>query len=138
MKLACITSAVCAALMLCALAVLPARVCLTNGSNHVFYCGTSSADCREYKPVFNSEAERLLLLNVCGESAEYKDLDIESYLQSVEGKILFSERTDNAVNYYCSAKLPYSVIIKGYSVNLHICVRENDVKVGTPIIFGGY
>lgn len=127
-----------AAVMLCALAVLPPRVCFADGGSHVFFVGTSSADCREYRPSFNCEAERLFLLNVCGESAEYKDFDMESYLKRIGGKVLFCERCEDSENYYCSAPLPYSVRIKGYTVNLQICIKNDTAKLGTPIIFGGY
>lgn len=136
--MACIASVACAAIILCALAFLPPRVCFSDGENHMFICGTSSADCVEVKPLINAEAERLFLKNVCGESAEYPDFDMQSYLKKVGGKILFCERTEDSVNYYCSAKLPYSVQLKGQTVNLQICVRENGIKLGTPIIFGGY
>lgn len=138
MKLACIVSAACAAVILCALAFLPSRVCFADGRNHIFICGTSSADCIEYKPVLNCEAERLFLKNICGESAEYKDFDLEKYLEKVNGRILFTEKVEGCTNFYCSARLPYSVQIKGQTVNLQVCVRGDGVKVGTPIIFGGY
>ncbi len=137
-KIACIASAACAAIILCALALLPPRVCFADGNNHAFVLGSSSADCVEYKPRANCEMERLFLKDVCGESAEYADTDIEGYLQKFGGRVLFCETAGDSINYYCSAKLPYSVQIKGQTVNLQICVRENGVKLGTPIIFGGY
>lgn len=138
MKFALAASVFFAAVMLCALTVLPPRVCFSGGKNHRFICGSSSADCFEYQTGKFCEAERLAVKDVCGESAEYDDFDLDSFLRSVQGKVLFCERAENTVNYYCSAKLPYSVYIKGYTVNLQICLRENGAKVGTPIIFGGY
>lgn len=120
------------------MAAAPARVCFEGGENYTFYCGHSSADCREVHPVLNAEAERLLLKDVCGESAEYKSLNIEEYLKSVNGKVLFEEKTGDSVNYYCSADFPYSVNLYGQEVNLHICVKEDRVKIASPIIFGGY
>ncbi len=138
MKIACIASAACAAIILFALALFPARVCLANGKNHAFIIGSSSADCIEYFPRTNCELEMLFIKNICGESAEFEEFDREEYLESVGGKILFCETAGDSVNYYCSARLPYSVRLKGQTVNLQICVRDGGVKLGTPIIFGGY
>ena len=127
-----------AIMIVAALLVFPSRVCFAGGENYTFYCGTSSADCREVHPAFNAEIERLLLSDVCGESVEYKDFDLDSYLKKVNGKIVFIEELSDSVNYYCTADLPYSVDIRGATINLHVCVRESSVKVASPIIFGGY
>lgn len=128
----------CTALIAMALIVFPARVCFSDGENYTFYCGTSSADCREVRATFNAEIKRLLLTDVCGESVEYKNFDLGSYLEQVDGKIMFTEELSDSVNYYCTANLPYSVNINGYTINLHVCVRKDRVKVASPIIFGGY
>lgn len=138
MKIASFMTVLLAAAFMAAFAVMPARLCFKGGKNYTFYLGTSSKDCSEYHPAFNAEAERLLVRDVCGESAEYDSLDIDGFLKSVNGKILFEERLDGMVNYYCTADLPYSCTLYGKRINLHICVRENGVKVGSPIIFGGY
>ena len=133
-----IITILCAALIVLAIAVFPSRVCFEGGENYTFYCGTSSADCKEVRPTFNAEIERLLLADVCGESVEYKNFDLKAYLKKVNGKIMFTEELSDSVNYYCTADLPYSVDIGGYKINLHVCVREDGVKVASPIIFGGY
>lgn len=127
-----------AAIIAAALIVFPSRVCFEGGDNYTFYCGTSSADCREVHPSFNAELERLFLTEVCGESAEYGALDLDGYLKEVNGKVVFTEELSDSVNYYCTADLPYSVTISGQKINLHICVRKDGVKVASPIIFGGY
>lgn len=128
----------CAAIICSAFVVFPSRLCFSGGENYTFYCGTSSADCREVRSAFNAEIERLFLSNVCGESVEYKSFDLNSYLKKVNGKVVFTEELSDSVNYYCTADLPYSVNISGYTVNLHVCVRKESVKVASPIIFGGY
>lgn len=128
----------CAALICAAFVVLPSRVCFSGGQNYTFYCGTSSADCREVRAVFNAEIERLFLADVCGESVEYENFDLKSYLKQVNGKIVFTEELSDSVNYYCTADLPYSVMIDGRTINLHVCVKKDSVKVASPIIFGGY
>ena len=127
-----------AVLIVSALILFPSRVCFADGENYTFYCGTSSADCREVRSAFNAEIERLFLTDVCGESAEYEDFDLDSYLKKVNGQIVFIEELSDSVNYYCTADLPYSVDIRGAPINLHVCVRESNVKVASPIIFGGY
>ena len=138
MRLGGVLTLIFAAVIVAALAVLPSRVCFAGGNNYTFYVGTSSADCREVHPLFNAEVERLLLNNVCGESAEYKEFDFDGFLKEVNGKIVFKEELSDSVNYYCTADLPYSVSLYGSTINLHICVREDGVKVASPIIFGGY
>lgn len=139
MRLAKITfTAICAAAIVCALAFLPSRLCFENGVSYTFYCGTSSADCREITVSQNAALARLGLKDVCGEAAVYVDFDLGSFLDSVGGEIIFTEELSDSVNYYCSAELPYSVNLYGYTINLHICMREDSAKVASPIIFGGY
>ena len=65
-------------------------------------------------------------------------LDIDGFLSEVNGEIVFCEELSDSVNYYCTADLPYSVELYGREINLHICVRDDGVAVGSPIIFGGY
>lgn len=127
-----------ALLIICAIAVFPQKLCFSVGESYTFYCGTSSADCREITVTENATQERLLLKDICGESTVYRNLNIDCFLKSVEGEILFTETLSDSVNYYCKAKLPYSVDIGGQAVNLHISVRGNTAKVASPIIFGGF
>lgn len=138
MKIAVIFTTLLASLTVFAFAVLPPRVCFEGGKNYTFYCGESSADCKEVRTRFNAEIERLLLNDVCGESAEYENFDLESFLKSVNGKVVFTEELSDSVNYYCTADLPYSVELYGYEINLHVCIKENGTKAASPIIFGGY
>lgn len=139
MRLANITlTALCAAAVVCALALFPARLCFSGGRSYTFYCGTSSADCREITVTENAALTRLRLKNVCGEAVVYDDFDLYAFLAEVGGEILFTEELSDSINYYCSADLPYSVNLYGYSINLHVCVRTDSAKVASPIIFGGY
>ena len=129
---------VAAVLIIFAIAALPKRICFGGGENYVFYCGTSSSDCKTVRADKNAKLTRIFLNNVCGEGAEFEELDINEFLLSVDGKVIFSESVAGITNYYCSANLPYSVTVDGAEINLHIAVCENTVKVGSPIIFGGY
>lgn len=125
--------------VLCALAALPDRLVFEGGERYTFYVGNTSKNCRVVScAASEAELTRLTLQEVCGESATFSHLDIEKFLKSVNGEILFDEPLSDSVNYYCKADLPYSINIKGFTVNLHICVREDSVTVGSPIIFGGY
>lgn len=125
------------ALML-SLALLPDRLCFKGGESYSFYCGTSSADCRVITATDRAALKKLTLKSVCGESAVYSSLDPIAFISEFDGEIVFTEEVAGITNYYCKANLPYSVIIDGEEINLHVCVREDSVMVGTPIIFGGY
>lgn len=130
--------AVAAILIFAALSVFQCRLCFDGGENYTFYCGTSSKDCKVVTAVYSPAAERLLLKNVCGESYETHFDNLESILEKYGGKVVFKEEFSDGVNYYCSANLPYSVTLHGQEINLHVCVRGDRAKVGSPIIFGGY
>lgn len=131
-------TALIAALVIFAIAALPTRICFDGGCNYEFYCGTSSADCKIVRAQGSAKLERVFLTGVCGEGAEFKELDIGKFLSSVKGEIIFIESAAGITNYYCTADLPYSTVLDGRQINLHIAVREDSVKVGSPIIFGGY
>lgn len=118
---------------------LPERLAFKGGEGYSFYVGNTSKSCR----VVDCERKdagltRLSLREVCGESATFSSLDVDGFLKSVNGKILFEEELSDSVNYYCSADLPYSVNLYGKQINLHICVKQQGVTVASPIIFGGY
>lgn len=127
----------CAAIILCAIAVFPQRICFNGGENYVFYCGTSSADCREVYASF-PPLERVALKDICGESAEFFNFELEPFLEKYGAEVVFTEEGDGYKNYYCRADLPYSAELYGEKINLHVCVRGKNAKAGSPIIFGGY
>ena len=134
-----IFTAVAALLVLCAVTALPDRLVFDGGERYTFYVGNTSKNCRVVSCSASEAAlTRLTLQGVCGESATFSTLDIDGFLKSVNGKIMFEEPLDDSVNYYCTADLPYSVELYETTINLHICVREDSVTVGSPIIFGGY
>lgn len=127
-----------AGVLIAVIVICEARVCFKNGDSYTFFVGDTSKNCREVRISDNAALKKLTLSDICGECAEYSELDIESYLNSVNGEIVFAETLSDSVNYYCKADLPYSVKLYGEEINLHICVKNNGVKVGSPIIFGGY
>lgn len=127
------------ALVLCAITSLPCRLLFSGADSYRFYLGDTSINCKE---VFADGREapltRLFLSNVNGESATYESLDIERFLKTVNGRVIFTEEVDGTINYYCKADLPYSVELYGEEINLHICLKNGGVTVASPIIFGGY
>ena len=129
---------VAALIILAIISVFQSRLCFDGGENYTFYCGTSSKDCKVVTATYSAAAERLFLKNVCGESYETDFDGLESILKKYGGKVVFKEEFSDGINYYCSADLPYSVTLHEQEINLHICVRGNRAKIGSPIIFGGY
>lgn len=136
LKLLSLTAA--AGAIIAIIAVCATKPCFEGSESYTFFVGDTSKNCREVRAGGNYALTRLTLLNVCGECAEYQDLDLQKYLKSVNGEIIFTETLSDSVNYYCKADMPYSVRLYGEEINLHICVKKDRVKVGTPIIFGGY
>ena len=136
LKLMVLTIAV--GLFLAIFTICQAKLCFNEADSYTFFCGDSSKNCTEVRVSRNAALKKLTLSNICGESAEYSNLDIDSFLSSVNGEIVFVETLSDSVNYYCKADLPYSVTLYGEEINLHICVKDKGVKVGSPIIFGGY
>ncbi len=118
--------------------LLSPKLCFDGGESYTFFCGNSSKNCREVTVTGNAALKKLTLTEVCGESATYGEFDLAAYLKKVNGEIIFTEELSDSVNYYCKADLPYSVTLRGEQINLHVCVREESVKVASPIIFGGY
>ena len=122
-----------------AFACLPSRLCFEGGRDYTFYCGTSSSDCREIRAKSNAALTRLTLSSVCGEAVTFEasTFDLDKFLLSVKGEIVFKEELSDSVNYYCTADLPYSVNLYQSEINLHVCVRKEGVKVASPIFSAG-
>lgn len=134
-----LTALTLSALVLCAICTLPNRLLFCGGESYRFYLGDSSLNCKEVFAEGNkAPLTRLLLLGVNGESATYASLDIEKFLKTVNGQVIFCEEVDGMINYYCKADLPYSIELYGEEINLHVCVKDGGVTVASPIIFGGY
>ena len=74
---------------------------------------------------------------VCGE--ENRDGLVKALLDEFSCKEVWTEEVNGILSYYATSEfLPRKVVVQGSVVNLHIAVREGEVVVGTPIIFGGY
>lgn len=127
-----------AALMLAAVAVLPAGTAFECGDSYTFFVGDTSKSCREVTVTERAALTKLLLADVCGEATAYSRLDVEEFLKSVNGRVVFTETLCDSQNFYCTADLPYSINLYGHEINLHVSVRKEGVTVASPIIFGGY
>lgn len=121
-----------------ALALIPSAPCFKGGNGYTFFCGDSSKNCREITVESGAALNKYLLGKVCGECTAYDNFDLDEFLQSVGGEVVFVEELSDSVNYYCKANLPYSINLYGEEINLHVSVKTDSVKVASPIIFGGY
>lgn len=128
------------ALFICGVILLP--VCLLSFSPFPFeqekeyylYSLSSQAN-------IVNEPALLDLLFVTGESARIKteEINLEELLSNYGANVLFTENVDGALSYYCySPKLKSPVVLDGKSVNLHIIVKDKEVVLGSPVVFGGY
>ena len=133
-----LTLTIAAGVLMAIFAICQAKLCFSDAESYTFFCGNTSKNCREVRADKNAALKKLTLSDICGECAEYSSFNMDAYLQSVNGEIVFVETLSDSVNYYCRADLPYSVTLYGEEINLHICVKNDRVKVGSPIIFGGY
>lgn len=126
-------------LIFAAVAIAPHRLCFEGGTVYTFFCGTSSADCREIT-VDGDKAESMFLSlsDVCGEATVYENVDAEQIIKKFRAKVIACEKLCDSVNYYCKADMPYAVELYGTEINLHVSEKDGRVKVGSPIIFGGY
>ena len=76
-----------------------------------------------------------------GEACELKDVrqSPNEILNNFNAYLLFVENTEVGVSYYAySPKIPYSIKINGYKVNIQIFAGEKSLKIASPIIFGSY
>lgn len=132
------TTLAAAAIVCTAVVCLPKKLAFECGQSYTFFVGNTSKDCRVVTVKEGANLKLLTLSNVCGEATTYSELDIDAFLQSVNGRVAFTEELSDSVNYYCTADLPYAVELYGQSINLHISVRGEGTTVASPIIFGGY
>ena len=87
-------------------------------------------------PFVRGESVRL---DCDGQSEQEKESFVAELLERYEAKLLKTEEFSDGVSYYCySDKLKQGIVIDGVTVNLHLVVKQKEIALGTPIIFGGY
>jgi len=132
-----------AALVVALCILLP--VCLVNVSA---FPTISKKEYYLYSPSSQATvSEKISLIElpyIQGECARVETAEGEEYAKTLFEKygatLLKTEMFDDGVSYYCySPKLKGGILLeRGAFVNLHIVVKETEVVVGTPIVFGGY
>ena len=107
----------------------------------IFYLDSSSS-----QGLLKEKISWLDFPRIRGESVRFsrqEETSEEEVLQSIVEKynavILFSEKVDGVVSYYCyTDEWTDHVRVEDEKVNLHIAVSSMQCVVGAPIIFGGF
>ena len=87
-------------------------------------------------PLLRGESVRVSLE---GETANSQQAYLNELLEVYKATILKMETCEDGISYYCySARLRQGVSLDGVTVNLHIVVKDREMVVGTPLVFGGY
>lgn len=76
----------------------------------------------------------------CGEAC-YLDSedDYKKLLDDFNAQIKITEKTENGVSFYAySPKIDNFVIINGQKINLQIHIKDEVIKVASPIILGSF
>lgn len=68
-----------------------------------------------------------------------KDFNYQNLIKNTGAKLQFVEEAGEIISfYYYSKKIPKCQTINGVKVNLHVAVAKNYIKIGCPLIYGGY
>lgn len=70
---------------------------------------------------------------------ENDEKDLQALIAHYNAEIVRIEQFNGGTSYYCySNKLKTPILLDGAHVNLHIVVKENELLIATPLVFGGY
>lgn len=68
-----------------------------------------------------------------------EEFNLSSFLQSKNAVIVFTETCSAGVNVYAfSPEIYYLEKINGKKINIHVFIGENDIKIGSPIIYESF
>ncbi len=91
--------------------------------------------------IINVNSLSSIFIHKYGE-AIYLDKDefcLQNFLNDFNASIIFTENLENGTCYYAySPQIKYVEKINGKNINLHVYVGKLNVKVGSPLIYGGY
>lgn len=74
-----------------------------------------------------------------GETDKVKQVYLCEILEKYRATIIKIEDYEDGTSYYCySARFKQGVNVEGKTINLHIVMKEKEMAIGTPLIFGGY
>ncbi len=127
------------AIMLLALYIANAQPVFKNyASRYEIYLNSSSsiADIVTVKGL-----EILKYKNLYGESVKVdaENFSLNKILNDFSAKLVLTEYADGVTCYYAySPKIKYLKQVKGKLINLHVAVRQDQVTLGTPLIYGGF
>ena len=103
---------------------------------YYLYSASSNAQIKEsvsYAEVFSVVGESK------GYSVENADEFVSATLKTMQAEVLFFEEVGGVKSYYCySPRIGGTTVLYGEPINLHIAVKGGSVKIGSPVIFGGY
>lgn len=85
----------------------------------------------EYPFTFSIKGESCVIKN--------KEFNIDDFFSSMNAKLLFSEEVDGVKCYYAySTTIKYLKIVNNQKVNLQVAISNQQIKVGSPIIYGSF
>ena len=125
-------------LVVCSMAFLFCKFVLPSGGRAEYYVYSASSQAEISDGL---KPEEFFILE--GESITYQTEDGSAFADELvsrfRARVQSKESVCGVLSYYCySPVLSSFVVVGGEKINLHIAVRENEVKVGTPLIFGGF
>lgn len=88
-----------------------------------------------------NKEEFIFLPSIKGESCVIEDeyFDLKQYLEKMNATIIFTHEFNGCKNYYAySPKIKYCKMIDGKMINLHVCIKNEQIKLGSPIIYGSF
>ena len=102
------------------------EVCVGQKSSGNFYKANNRSFC-----LFNG---------VTGESCIVNEkYSLEDVIEYFSAEKVFEEKVENLIiTYYYSPKIKYVQKVNGKKINLQACVTNNQLKIGTPLIFGSF
>lgn len=107
------------------------------GKNYELYIASASSSA---KIINVNDKEFPFVFNVKGQavSLDKQTFDLDAFISDFNAKIVFSEQVAGGDLYYAySPKIKYKKKIGSDTVNLQVFIGEQ-VKVGSPIIFGSF
>ncbi len=85
--------------------------------------------------------EIMFMSGKTGESCQIsiEGFDVDRFLEDFNAEVCFVEKTATTLSYYAySKRIPYRQTVRGKKVNLHVCIGESVVTLGSPIIYGSF
>lgn len=84
-------------------------------------------------------ANSLKFNDFLGQMLEFNKIDFDSFISSNNIEVLSTEKVEDITIYNCYvSSLPKFVVVKNKRVNMQIAITNECVKVGYPLILGGF